>query len=285
VAFRPVEHLYFQQVIDQESGNPLGSFGMGLAQYFRVQRSASANRRSSEMSNCFMKRSLRYLGLAMAGMILLAGVASADQIFTTATGAINPLTGTPVSGTADFNLTGTTLTLTLSNTITGIGSAGQLLTGLTFTLSDGSGVSLSSQTGDLVQVNSDKTFTDLGTGALGWGFGSPGTNTFEVCMICTGGVSSGVTPAEGILGPVSGDGKYDSANNSITGNGPHNPFVNGTGTYDFTVPTGVTVSDVSFQFGTTPGGTISAPEPSSLLLLGFGLLGLALLTVRRSLTV
>jgi len=232
-----------------------------------------------------MKRSLRYLGLAMAGMLLFAGVASADQIFTTNTGAINPLTGTPVSGTADFNLTGTTLTLTLSNTITGIGSAGQLLTGLTFTLSDGSGVSFSSQTGDLVHVNSDKTFTDLGTGPLGWGFGSTGTNRFEVCMICTGGVSAGVTPAEGILGPVSGDGKYDSANNSITGNGPHNPFVNGTGTYDFTVPTGVTVSDVSFQFGTTPGGAVSAPEPSSVLLLGFGLLGLALLTARRSLTV
>jgi hypothetical protein len=237
------------------------------------------------MSNRFMKRFLRYLGLAMAAMIVLAGVANADQIFSTPTGAINPLTGTPVSGTADFNLTGTTLTLTLTNTITGIGSAGQLLTGLTFTLSNGSGVSLNSQMGDLVAVSSAKTSTDLGTSALGWGFGTTGTNTFEVCMICTGGVTSGVTPQEGILGPVSADGKYDNANNSITGNGPHNPFVNGTATYKFTVPTGVTASNVSFQFGTTPGGAMSTPEPSSFLLLGLGLLGLAVLTGRRSLTV
>jgi hypothetical protein len=138
--------------------------------------------------------------------------------------------------------------------------------------------------GDLVSVNFDKTFTDLGTSALGWGFGTTGTNTFEVCMICTGGVTSGATPHAGILGPVSADGKYDNANNSITGNGSHNPFVNGTATYKFTVPTGVTAGNAFFQFGTTPGDTISAPEPSSILLLGLGLLGMAVLTRRRSLT-
>lgn len=231
-----------------------------------------------------MKRLFGYLGLVVAVTVAFAGVASADQIFSTPTGAINPLTGTPVSGTADFSLSGNTLTLTLSNTIVGIGSAGQLLTGLTFALSNGSGVSISSQTGDLVNVNSDKTFTDLGTTGLGWGFGTTGSNTFEVCMICTGGVTSGVTPHQGILGPASADGSYDNANNSITGNGPHNPFVNGTGIYKFSVPTGVTVSNVFFQFGTTPGGAISAPEPSSILLLSLGLLGLALLTSRRSLT-
>ena len=236
------------------------------------------------MSNLFVRKFFRYLGLAMAGMIVLAGVASADQVFSTPTGAVNPLTGTPVSATADFSLSGTTLTLTLTNTITGIGSAGQLLTGLTFTLSNGSGVSLNSEMGDLLTVNSDKTFTDLGTSALGWGFGTTGTNTFEVCMICTGGVTSGVTPKEGILGPVSGDGKYDNANSSIAGSGPHNPYVNGTATYKFAVPTGVTASNVFFQFGTTPGGAISAPEPASILLLGLGLLGLAVLTGRRSLT-
>jgi hypothetical protein len=236
------------------------------------------------MSNRFMKRLIGYVGLVMAAMVAFAGVAKADQVFSTPTGAINPFTGTPVSGTADFSLSGNTLTLTLSNTIVGIGNAGQLLTGLTFTLSDGSGVSLNSQMGDLIQVNSNKTVTDQGTGMLGWGFGTTGTNTFEVCMICSGGVTSSVTPSQGILGPASADGNFDNANGSIAGNGPHDPFVNGTGTYEFTVPTGVTASNVFFQYGTTPGGAITAaPEPSSIFLLAFGLLGLALLTGRRSL--
>ena len=228
-----------------------------------------------------MKRLIGYLSLVVAVMVAFAGVASADQVFSTPTGAINPLTGTPVSGTADFSLSGSTLTLTLSNTIAGIGSAGQLLTGLTFTLSDGTGVSLTSQMGDLVDINSNKTVTDLGTGALGWGFGTTGTNTFEVCMICTGGVTSGVTPTEGILGPASADGNYDNANSSLAGNAPHNPFVNGTGTYKFIVPTGVTVSGVLFQFGTTPGGAVSAPEPASLTLLGLGLLGVPFLRRKK----
>jgi PEP-CTERM motif len=95
-------------------------------------------------------------------------------------------------------------------------------------------------------------------------------------------VTSPVTPSEGILGPVSGDGKYDNANASITGNAPHNPFVNGSATYTFTVPTGVTVSDVFFQFGTTRGANVSAPEPASILFLGLGLVGLPLLARRRS---
>lgn len=229
-----------------------------------------------------MKKFLGHVGIAVALMIALAGVANADQVFMTSPGAVNPLTGQSVSATADFSLSGNTLNLTLSNTTVSIVSAGQLLTGLTFTLSDGSSVSLTGQSGDLVQVNSDKTFTDLGTTALSWGFGSTATNVFEICMICTGGVTSPATPSEGIIGPVSADGKYDKANSSIAGNGPHNPYVNGTATYTFSVPSNVTVSDVSFAFGTTPGATVSTPEPASILLLGIGLVGLPLLARRRS---
>ena len=256
-------------------------FGLRRASVSAARGVGPQNHRSSE-TGLFMRRFLTYVRIAVTSLVVFVGVAKADQVFTTATGAVNPLTGQSVSATADFGLSANTLTLTLSNTTVGIGSAGQLLTGITFTLSDGSGVSLTNESGDLVSVNGDKTFTDLGTSALGWGFGSTGANIFEACVICTGSVTSPFTPSEGILGPVSADGKYDNANNSITGNAPHNPFVNGTATYTFSVPSNVTVSDVTFAFGTTPGATVSAPEPASILLLGIGLVGLPLLIRRRS---
>jgi len=225
-----------------------------------------------------MKSFLKPTLIAAVMLLGFAGVATADQIFTTPTGAVNPLTGQTVSATADFSQSGSTLTLTLTNTLLGLKSAGQLLTGITFTLSDGSGVSLNSQTGDLISIASNGTVTDLGTLTLGWGFGSTGGNTFEACVICTGGVTATATPEQGIIGP----GPYTSANSSILGNGPHNPFVNQSAVFTFNVPSNETVSDVAFSFGTQPGASVPTPEPSTLLLLGAGLCALAWLVSRRS---
>jgi len=231
-----------------------------------------------------MKKYLGYLVVAMALAVAAAGVAKADQVFNTNAGATNPFTGQPVSATVDFSLSGNTLTVTLTNLTPNMGDVGQLLTGLTFTLSDGSGVTLNNQTGNLVTVGAAGVVTNVGglVDALGWGFGSTGGNTFELCVICSGGVNTPVTPSEGLLGPASASGNFDSANSSIDSNKPHNPFVLGDATYTFTVPTNVTVSDVSFTFGTQAGANVSAPEPSSVLLLGLGLVGLPLIMRRRS---
>lgn len=205
-------------------------------------------------------------------------LAHADQIITTPAGAVNPLTGETVSASADFSVSGTTLTLTLTNTLAGIHDAGQLLTGFFFTTSTGS-AALTSQTGDLVKLGSGGVVTDLGVSNLGWGFGAATVNNingFELCVICQGGVSATATPAEGILGPKSADGAYDNANASLL-TGAHNPLVNNSATFKFNVAQGVTVSNVSFSFGTTPG----VPEPSTLFSLGASLFALTAFVRKR----
>ena len=62
-------------------------------------------------------------------------------------------------------------------------------------------------------------------------------------------------PTDLIIGPPGG-ATYSNANSSIAGNGPHNPFVNQTGTFVVTVA-GVTaatnITSATFSFGTTQG--------------------------------
>jgi hypothetical protein len=207
-----------------------------------------------------------------------ADMAKAVQIFTTPLGATEPNNGEPVSAEATFSLSETELTITLTNTLAGIQDAGQLLTDVFFTLSLASTPTLDSQTGDLINVLVDKSVEELGSSDLGWGFGSATIGSlsgYELCVICQGGPTASKTPAQGILGPPSGDGKYENANGSIAGNNPHNPFVNQTATFVLKgITEGATVDDVIFSFSTTPGDNVPAPEPAPMLLLGCALIGL-----------
>jgi hypothetical protein len=216
----------------------------------------------------------------------LASAVSADQVFSTPAGST--VNTESVSATADFSISGNTLTITLSNTQANMQDAGQLLTDLFFTLSAPGTPSLSTQTGLLINVGAGGTVTPTGSTTLGWGFGSAtvgSLNGFELCVICQGGPTTSTTPSEGILGPPSADGNYDDGNGSIDSNGPHNPFVEQTATFTITgIPTGAVIDDAIFSFTTTPGNNVtgmSAPEPSSLLLLGTGLFGLMGFARRR----
>jgi hypothetical protein len=101
-------------------------------------------------------------------------------------------------------------------------------------------------------------------------------------------LGTNVGPAHLIIGPPGSGGTYSSANGSIAGNKPHNPFLEQSASFTITgsgITADTTITTATFSFGTTAGTNLvpgvnlvhisSVPEPSSLILSasGFGLLG------------
>src|SRR5262249_10343655 len=151
---------------------------------------------------------------------------------------------------------------------------------LEFSLSGLSGAStLGSSSADLITIDKDGNVTDNGTSATGWALGSFNSGLI-LCVICPNGVTASATPSQEIIGP----GPYGSANGSIAGNGPHNPFLNQSAVFviqNSSITADTTASDVVFSFGTTFGAEDSTvpgaggqggpvPEPATFGLLAGG---------------
>ena len=213
-----------------------------------------------------MKRKFLILAAILA-VALMAAPASAVTF--TGTDAA----GDPVSASANFIFGTDTVTVELTNTLTNIKNAGQVLSDLFFTVSTGQTVgSMTSSSGALRIINAGNTFTNDGSGSTGWTFAFS-NGTFHL----DGLDGAQFVPSHTIIP----DQTSYAANASIAGNGPHNPFLYGPVDFVLSMP-GVTAqstaTNVAFSFGTEPS---TVPIPPSALLLGSGLLGLVGLGWRR----
>jgi len=185
--------------------------------------------------------------------------------------------GGPVSDQVSFTTMAGSLVITLTNLWPNPTDVAQLLSDLSFTLSNGSlaGSSLGSSSGQEITVAGNGSFTLDGTVSTGWAYSFTGTTSGLLNVLGAAG------PEHLIIGPPGGT-TYSNANGSIAGNMAHNPFLNQTAMFTVTgggITADTTITGATFSFGTTPGITVVGtvvPEPrtTGLMISTLGLIGI-----------
>ena len=217
-------------------------------------------------------------------VIMISGIASGTTItFVTPSGGAT--SDGSVNASAVFVTGPGTLTITLSDLLGNPTNVGQLLSNIEFSLSSSlSGSASMSSSARERTVSSDQSFTEGATVSTGWAlqaFGGAGT---IICVICPNGGTPSPTTNPPPSHLIIGAGPYTSANGSISGNGPHNAFLDETATFtilDSRITSASVASNIMFGFGTQFGSEVAGqvaasasavPETNTMVLIGTGLI-------------
>jgi len=220
-------------------------------------------------------------------VLVVTGLAQATTFSTGTAGTCDPTgsstatvsgnSGNPVNASATVTTSGSTITIVLKNCFASPTTVAQNISDVFFTVAGASGGSLGTQTASYINIDGSGNATST-TDSDTWGLDTAFTGSSYHLTDLGFGTA---TPAETIIGP----GPYCASNDgSICGNKPHNPFINQTATFTITGVSGTlgAISGVDISFGTTPSSApTTVPEPSSLLMFGSGLFGVAGILRRR----